>query len=136
MSKANQAFKNAEEAVSPVIGVILMVAITVVLAAVVFVLVSNIGGDSESTPSMSFQKSESANTLTVVSADTADWSDITGSGCTATVNTVSGTDGAFGAAAGAVTAGDVITLTVPTAGCTLTLTYTPSNSLLGSWDFA
>jgi flagellin-like protein len=44
--KANQAFVNNEEAVSPVIGVILMVAITVVLAAVVFVLVSDLGGDS------------------------------------------------------------------------------------------
>ncbi|HUR25979.1 MAG TPA: archaellin/type IV pilin N-terminal domain-containing protein, partial [Candidatus Thermoplasmatota archaeon] len=43
MSKANQAFKQNDEAVSPVIGVILMVAITVVLAAVVFVLVSNLG---------------------------------------------------------------------------------------------
>lgn len=34
---------NNDEGVSPVIGVILMVAITVVLAAVVFVLVSRIG---------------------------------------------------------------------------------------------
>ena len=47
MSKANQAFKQNDEAVSPVIGVILMVAITVVLAAVVFVLVSNLGGTEE-----------------------------------------------------------------------------------------
>jgi flagellin-like protein len=42
MSKANQKFAQADDAVSPVIGVILMVAITVVLAAVVFVLVSNL----------------------------------------------------------------------------------------------
>ena len=47
MSKANQAFKQNDEAVSPVIGVILMVAITVVLAAVVFVLVSNLGKGTE-----------------------------------------------------------------------------------------
>ncbi len=45
--KANKSFKMEEDAVSPVIGVILMVAITVVLAAVVFVLVSDLGGDSE-----------------------------------------------------------------------------------------
>ncbi len=45
--KANQAFRNADEAVSPVIGVILMVAITVVLAAVVFVLVSNLSKTSD-----------------------------------------------------------------------------------------
>lgn len=47
MSKANQKFVQADEAVSPVIGVILMVAITVVLAAVVFVLVSNLSKTSE-----------------------------------------------------------------------------------------
>lgn len=47
--KANQkhlkTFLDEEEAVSPVIAVILMVAITVVLAATVFVLVSDLGGD-------------------------------------------------------------------------------------------
>lgn len=45
--KANQKFANADEAVSPVIGVILMVAITVVLAAVVFVLVNNLTGEQD-----------------------------------------------------------------------------------------
>lgn len=53
--KANQAFRNADEAVSPVIGVILMVAITVVLAAVVFVLVSNLSGDQQDTVNASIQ---------------------------------------------------------------------------------
>ena len=47
MSKANPKFVQADEAVSPVIGVILMVAITVVLAAVVFVLVSNLSKTSD-----------------------------------------------------------------------------------------
>ena len=41
--KANRKFINEEEAVSPVIAVILMVAITVVLAATVFVLVNDLG---------------------------------------------------------------------------------------------
>ncbi len=41
--KANQKFLSTEEAVSPVIAVILMVAITVVLAATVFVLVNDLG---------------------------------------------------------------------------------------------
>ncbi len=41
--KANHKFINEEEAVSPVIAVILMVAITVVLAATVFVLVNDLG---------------------------------------------------------------------------------------------
>lgn len=41
--KANRKFIDQEEAVSPVIAVILMVAITVVLAATVFVLVNDLG---------------------------------------------------------------------------------------------
>ena len=81
MSKANQAFNNNDEAVSPVIGVILMVAITVVLAAVVFVLVSNLGEGSESAPNISFNKDSAEGTLTVVQAEDADWGDFTVSGC-------------------------------------------------------
>jgi flagellin-like protein len=44
--KANQKFVKADEAVSPVIAVILMVAITVVLAATVYVWVSGFGAQS------------------------------------------------------------------------------------------
>src|SRR5688500_16831791 len=58
MSKANQSFKQNDEAVSPVIGVILMVAITVVLAAVVFVLVSNLGEGADEKPQVGFTKDE------------------------------------------------------------------------------
>lgn len=43
--KANQKFRGSEEAVSPVIAVILMVAITVVLSATVYVWVSGFGGN-------------------------------------------------------------------------------------------
>ena len=42
-----------DEAVSPVIGVILMVAITVILAAVIGAFVLNIGGNQEVAPSVS-----------------------------------------------------------------------------------
>ena len=48
-----------DSAVSPVIGVILMVAITVVLAAVVFVLVSDSGSDASNPPNASFQTDRS-----------------------------------------------------------------------------
>ncbi|HUR62116.1 MAG TPA: type IV pilin [Candidatus Thermoplasmatota archaeon] len=70
--KANQAFKANDEAVSPVIGVILMVAITVVLAAVVFVLVSNLSkGANTASPQVAFTKDENGanpgGSLTVVS---------------------------------------------------------------------
>lgn len=57
MSKANQKFVQADEAVSPVIGVILMVAITVVLAAVVFVLVSNLSKTSDKSEDAAFTAS-------------------------------------------------------------------------------
>jgi flagellin-like protein len=68
--KANQAFKEADDAVSPVIGVILMVAITVVLAAVVFVLVGNLTDTSEAAPTVVFTYSDSAGTARVTTADT------------------------------------------------------------------
>jgi flagellin-like protein len=130
--KANQAFKANDEAVSPVIGVILMVAITVVLAAVVFVLVSNLSKNSnQSAPNISFSQDKSAKTLTVISADVAKWSDITasfsaGTGCGQNAPTT-----------GSVSAGDKITVTGSTIlnTCTLKLVYTPANQLLGTWDF-
>ena len=50
--KANQKFLSRDQAVSPVIAVILMVAITVVLAATVYVWVSGFGAQS-STPAKS-----------------------------------------------------------------------------------
>ena len=50
--KANQKFRTDDDAVSPVIAVILMVAITVVLAATVYVWVSGFGAQS-STPAKS-----------------------------------------------------------------------------------
>ncbi len=44
--------KRNEEGVSPVIATILMVAITVVLAATLYVMVSDIGGDSDTTEAL------------------------------------------------------------------------------------
>lgn len=63
-----------EDAVSPVIAVILMVAITVVLAATVFVLVSDIGQNA-GTPAtnVGFDASETDDNMTVTSAPNADW---------------------------------------------------------------
>jgi flagellin-like protein len=77
--KANRKFVHADEAVSPVIAVILMVAITVVLAATVFVLVSNIGGNTaNSAPSISWTSDEGADKLVVsTAAQNADWNRLT-----------------------------------------------------------
>jgi flagellin-like protein len=125
MSKANQTFKQNDEAVSPVIGVILMVAITVVLAAVVFVLVSNLGEGSESAPNISFNKDSADGTLTVVQAEDANWADfsISPAGCTVTTST--GPD---------VNAGDQITCT-GSRPINVAITHTPTNSLVYSTSF-
>lgn len=77
--KANRKFLQADEAVSPVIAVILMVAITVVLAATVFVLVSDIGSNSANTaPAFNLRTDESLDRLIVDSATgKADWNRLT-----------------------------------------------------------
>ncbi|WP_435364546.1 type IV pilin [Haloarchaeobius sp. DYHT-AS-18] len=53
-----------DDAVSPVIGVILMVAITVILAAVIGAFVLNIGGSQEKVPSASFSFDEETSAVT------------------------------------------------------------------------
>jgi flagellin-like protein len=137
--KANQAFKANDEAVSPVIGVILMVAITVVLAAVVFVLVSNLSKSSNSAPTVSFTADDTAKTLTVVSAP------VPSIGWDSTSVTVGGTCAAHARLNSAtvtfvsspqtnkITGGDVIS------GClqgeTFTLTHVATNTLLYSHSF-
>ena len=70
--KANRKFIEGDErAVSAVIGVILMVAITVAIAATVYVYVSGmLGGGAQKAPSMAFNKQTTpAKGLTLVSAD-------------------------------------------------------------------
>lgn len=72
--KANRKFVLADDAVSPVIAVILMVAITVVLAATVFVLVSDIGSNQKSGPTVSLRTDETNDRVIVDSgASNADW---------------------------------------------------------------
>ncbi len=75
--KLRRKLAKAEDAVSPVIGVILMVAITVVLAAVVFVLVSDLGSDANAPSAVKFQKDEGTDRIKVISAEsTADWDNL------------------------------------------------------------
>jgi len=123
--KANRKFKEADErAVSAVIGVILMVAITVAIAATVYVYVSGmIGGGAEKAPDMAFNKQTSGTKgVTLVSADSGlDWSEFTVTGATQPT--------------GAVTAGQFITLTNQTAG-TITIVHDATNTLIGSWIWA
>jgi flagellin-like protein len=58
--------RSNQKAVSPVIAVILLVAITTVLAAVVYVTVSSIIGDTEVTPYTILSKQSSNSTTTVI----------------------------------------------------------------------
>ncbi|MCT9097553.1 type IV pilin N-terminal domain-containing protein [Haloarchaeobius sp. HME9146] len=54
-----------DDAVSPVIGVILMVAITVILAAVIGAFVLNIGGSQEKVPQASFSYANNSGNITI-----------------------------------------------------------------------
>src|SRR5512137_687734 len=77
--KANRKFKEADErAVSAVIGVILMVAITVAIAATVYVYVSGmIGGTKNQTPNVACTTDSTANKITVATADAnIKWTDV------------------------------------------------------------
>ena len=59
--KANRKFSKDEDAVSPVIGVILMVAITVILAAVIAAFVFGMGGSlTEAPPTVSITATNNA----------------------------------------------------------------------------
>ena len=68
--KANRKFKEENNAVSAVIGVILMVAITVAIAATVYVYVSGIVTEPSTTaPNIQFQKDEDADRLEVITSE-------------------------------------------------------------------
>ncbi|OIB57427.1 type IV pilin [Natrialba sp. SSL1] len=68
-----------ERAVSPVIGVILMVAITVILAAVIAAFVLDMGDMGETAPTASFEWEQNGDevTITHTGGDSLDLSDIT-----------------------------------------------------------
>jgi len=71
--KANRKFVEGEEAVSAVIGVILMVAITVAIAATVYVYVSGmLTGPGESAPNLAWTLSDADNTITITSGSSSD----------------------------------------------------------------
>jgi flagellin-like protein len=128
--KANQKFVRNDEAVSPVIGVILMVAITVVLAAVVFVLVTRLSGSgSQSTPVIgaTADNTSAGRSVTITSAPpNLVWADFQ-TGGTAGCEDVS-------VKLGNVTAGDVIDCTGGTAG-TFNLIYKPTNGIAFTHTF-
>jgi len=140
--KANKKFvEENEEAVSAVIGVILMVAITVAIAATVYVYVSGmLGGGQQSTPNIAFTKTNDR--LTVSKADSdIDWNDFAISwDVAASTANFSGTadianDGPIAGDGTFVVAGDYIKFTYA-ATTVVQIRHTPTNSLIGTWTFA
>ncbi|MFC6865038.1 type IV pilin N-terminal domain-containing protein [Halomicroarcula sp. GCM10025817] len=77
-----KAMFDEENAVSPVIGVVLMVAITVILAAVIGSFVLGLGGSSSVTPQASFDFDYDGNAVTIThdGGDTIDAADLTVTG--------------------------------------------------------
>jgi flagellin-like protein len=138
--KANKKFKLEDDsAVSAVIGVILMVAITVAIAATVYVYVSGmIGSSPEQTPNMQLIKDGNAGKLTVASADPGDleWADFEIS-LNGTIHTSTNWDSNFTGSMpnDIVTAGDYIELDSGVYG-TLTIRHVNTNTLVGSWTFS
>ena len=148
--KANRKFKEADDrAVSAVIGVILMVAITVAIAATVYVYVSGmIGGTKVQTPNVACTTDSTLDRVTIATADAnIRWRDLT-----ITVDPTTGVTWQLFWANGTaiapantlptltyqqyeIAAGDSITLTSTTSGINVrvTLKYEPTNSLLGTW---
>jgi flagellin-like protein len=147
--KANRKFIEADErAVSAVIGVILMVAITVAIAATVYVYVSGmIGGTKNQTPNVACTTDSTSNRIQIATADAnIKWKDIVVTVDNTSVNwqvftaSASSIDAAMSTsgATADVTAGDYILLDFTAhpgmiGNVKVTLKYTPTNSLLGSW---
>jgi len=123
-------FNQSKHAVSAVIGVIIMVAITIAMAAVAYAYFTGmIGGGEELTPVISFTPDASEKTIRVASADVdAIWNDISITFTNATgYNQTTRT--------GVVNAGDTIYLSAqPLLGkVTVTFMHIPTNTLLGSY---
>lgn len=94
-------FVGAKRGVSPVIGVVLMVAVVVILAAVIGAFVLGLGGDQSTTPQASFSISDD-NKVIYEGGDSIDGSDIK--------VTIAGTNGDESTAEkGKLTAGTAIT---------------------------
>jgi FlaG/FlaF family flagellin (archaellin) len=126
-------FNQSKHAVSAVIGVIIMVAITIAMAAVAYAYFTGmIGGGDKVAPVISFTPNVSEKTITVASADVdVNWNEIniTITNATAFTHLVK---------TGVVNAGDTIDLLnypIPILRGTVTVTFmhVPTNTLLGTY---
>jgi len=147
--KANRKFVEEKEAVSAVIGVILMVAITVAIAATVYVYVSGmLGGGTQSTPSVSLTAAPGSGHDCLLTVGTITETGILWSDCDFTIVDVTdtdeltnGTDVDVAWSGGTVTGGDIITI-IETGGTSgfcvegnqyrFTLSYSTTGGTMGT----
>jgi archaeal type IV pilus assembly protein PilA len=86
MKKMSTFGKGSEDAVSPVIGVILMVAITVILAAVIAAFVFGMAGNVSKTRSLAVTATKQASSIAVTNNGGPDIGDLNGFGMNVTYN--------------------------------------------------
>ncbi len=120
-----------KKAVSAVIGVIIMVAITIAMAAVAYAYFTGMIGESKTeTPVISFTPDISEKLIQVASADVdIKWIDIN-------ITVTNATGHAYILKSGLISAGNVIDLMIdqPLRGkVTVIFTHVPTNSLLGTY---
>jgi flagellin-like protein len=131
--EAMRKIKHKKNAVSAVIGVIIMVAITIAMAAVAYAYFTGMIGEQKSeTPAIDFVKSDTEKTITVATADVdTKWDDIN-----ITFTNATGFAYLVPEKTGDVNAGDSINLFSDQSlrgKITVTFMYKPTNSLLGTY---
>jgi len=120
-----------QNAVSAVIGVIIMVAMTVAMAAVAYAYFTGmIGEQKKAAPAISFTPSASEKTIIVTTADVdTNWNDIN-------ITITNATSFTYITKTGLVNAGDTIYLKteqILRGKVTVTFRHIPTNSFLGSY---
>jgi flagellin-like protein len=147
--KANKKFRETDErAVSAVIGVILMVAITVAIAATIYVYIAGMmGGTKDQTANIACITDSATNRITITSAGAnIQWRDIVVITDNTTVNwrvydpshTPLDVAKSTSGATADIAAGDYIELDFTahpgmSGNVKVSLRFTPTNTLLGSW---
>ena len=128
-----KAILDDDRGVSPVIGVILMVAITVILAAVIGGFVLNLGGDLQSTPQaqLSLEPGDSSNNV-FINHNGGDSLDPDNLRVTSPDGTISSQPSTWGDGSGEFSVGEQTTVTTSSGGSKITirLIHTPSDSIL------
>jgi len=126
-------YNQSKHAVSAVIGVIIMVAITIAMAAVAYAYFTGmVGGGDKVAPVISFTPNVSEKTISVASADVdANWNDIN-------ITFTNGISYAYLIVpkTGVVNAGDTINLfddQILRGTVTVTFMHVPTNTLLGTY---